>query len=875
MAEEATRPLLNQANDTSPYPSRQSSSSQIDKYPSTESTSLLLPFELSNESTPLLHRRDDDLSAYGGTESVRRSSSTSRDSTVPENTSKLRGRIRWPILCGAIALTAVVAILVFVFVAPAVVKQYAQEAVVLKPTNLSIESATADGMRTRIRADVVLDADRVRKSPVRNLGRFVTWIAREVETGQSDVQVYLPEYGNVLVGTASVPSVKLRIQNGHVNHIDFFADVVAGDIPGIRSVAMDWLEGRLGHLRVKGAATLHLTSGILSLGEQLLSDSVTFEESDFPALPDVKIRRFDVHDANTPDKGGMAVDLSVAAMIDSPFTLTIPPLGFQILVPNCSPDDPYISVAGVATKEFPVNPGHATSIDISGVIQGLSDELTRICPGKKKSPLDFLVKNYIQGLRTTVYVRGASVPSLGTPDWVVDILKSVTVPLPFTGHALDDLVRNFTMSDVHFSLPDPLADPGSPESNPTVSALVKVLVGLPKQMNLQIDVPRVRANADVFYHEKKLGVLKLPNWQPANSTLLEDANDAPALFVEFAMENAPLYVTDEDVLTDVLQALIFEGRSVRLTISASVDAEVATGLGKFAIREIPAEGVVDVKPPYGGSIDKLDIRVDSLELESSTESSVTVKTRVNVTNPSPYSASVPFFDFRVMYNGTRVAHVTARDISITPGVNTGLHIDLKWSPFDLDGPAGVSAGREMLSHYVSGTNTTVTVQSYEGTIPALPGLGKALSKLGIEVQIPRVPVPRIPGHEPDGDGQSMGFIQDATLHLWSSTADFTLSSPFPNTTIEITSIEAQASYQKEEEVGSINYYIPFPVPPGLSQSPSLPVELNMGGVGYEALKNALGGSLKLDAVAMVGFRIRNYSDTLLYKGKGIKSHVKL
>lgn len=303
-----------------------------------------------------------------------------------------------------------------------------------------------------------------------------------------------------------------------------------------------------------------------------------------------------MHDADTPGKkGGLAVDASVSAQVDSPFTLTVPPLGFEILVPNCSPDDPYISIAEVTTKDFPVNPGQATFIDISGFIRGISDELTKTCPGKKKSPLDFLVKSYIQGLRTTVYVRGAEVPSLNTPDWVTDILKSVTVPLPFTGHALDDLVRNFTMTDVHFSLPDPIADPESPESQPRVSALVKVLVGLPKHVNLHIDVPRVRALADVFYHEKKLGVLKLPKWVPANSTLLDDVDGAPALFVDFAMKDAPLDVTDEDVLTEILQTLLFEGKSVELSISANVDAEVATGLGKFAIRGIPGEGVISVK----------------------------------------------------------------------------------------------------------------------------------------------------------------------------------------------------------------------------------------------------------------------------------------
>ncbi|PLB54438.1 hypothetical protein P170DRAFT_432079 [Aspergillus steynii IBT 23096] len=870
MAEEESRPLLQEDHSRPPI----HRSASTDKSSPSNLAETPRPFELSSESTPLLLRREDEPWNYGGVETRRSSSSEDHDSSSDGNLKTPRRKLGWPLFCIVLTLTAILAILIFAFVAPAVVKQYVKEAAVFHPTNVSIESATENGVQTKVQGDVVLKADRVQRTSVRNLGRFVTWIGREVETGESDVQVYLPEYGNILVGTASLPSIKVNIQNGHVNHVGFLAELVAGDIKGIRAVAMDWLDGRLARLRVNGKTTVKLRSGVLDLGEQTLMESFIFEGDDFPQLPTVNISRFDVHDADpSQGKGAMEIDASVASFVNSPFALRIPPLGFNVLVPNCSPGDPYISVADVTTKEFPVTPDQMTSVDIVGIIRGLSDELTKTCPGKKTSPLDFLVKSYIRGLPTTVYVRGAETPVLGAPEWMVDILKSVTVPLSFTGHALDNLVRNFTMSDVHFALPNPLADPDSPESQPRVSALLKVLIGLPKQLHLQMDVPRVRAFADVFYHGNKLGVLRLPKWQPANSTTVE-GKDSPGLLVEFGMKNAPLDVTDEDVLTEVLQDLIFEGEPVNLTVAANVDAEVSTGLGKFAIRGIPAEGQVNVKPPYGGIIDQVKPQIESLALGPTTESSFVVNTKINVTNPSPYSASVPFVDLLLVYNTTRVAHVTARDLTLVPGVNSGLPVDLKWSPLELDGPAGQGAGRELISEYISGANTTVTVQSYNGTIPSLPQLGKALSKLGFDVQIPRVPVRRAPGKEPEDD-QGPGFIQDATLHLWSSTAEFTLSSPLPNTTIEITSIDAKAFYEHDEEVGSINYYRPFEIPPGLSRTPRLPVNLDLDGIGYDALKKALGGSLALDAVAKVGVQVRNYSDIIIYHGKGIKSRVRI
>ncbi|KKK20027.1 hypothetical protein ARAM_004062 [Aspergillus rambellii] len=879
MADEASRPLLtDHHDDSSPH---QNVSTRRELSPSLERPHHP-SFEISSESTPLLHCRNDELSTYGGTESHRPSSSASDASAPANGLKKSRSRIGWTLFCILLALSSIITILILAFFVPTVVKLYVKEATVFKPTNLSIESTTSKGIRTRVQGDVVLDANRIKSGSVRNLGRFATWIGKEVETGDSEVEVYLPQYGNILVGTASLPSIKLGIRNGHVNHLDFEAELVAGNTNGLRSMALDWLEGRLEHLSVLGRATMHLKSGLLNLGEQTLTDSVILQGDDFPPLPDVAITKFLVHDLDTPEShGAIAVDGSVSVRIDCPLALHIPPLGFEVLVGNCAPDDPYISVADVVTKGFTVNPGQATVVDISGIIRGLSDQLTTACPGEKRSPLDSLLRNYIDGLQTTVYIRGADTPYPNTPQWIVDILKSVTVPLPFTGKALDDLVKNFTMTDVHFSLPNPLAEPDSPESSITVSALVKVLIAMPEHMDFHVDVPQVRATADVYYRESKLGVLDLHRWQPANSTFIEDVGDnSTALLVEFSVQDAPLEVADDDVLTDVLQTLIFEGNPVKLTVSANVDAEVSTGLGEFAVRGIPADGALTVQPPYGGDslLEELALHVASLELGATTESSLLVKTTVNFTNPTQYSASVPLVDFKLLYNDTKVAHLTAKDATIKPGNNTGLSVDLLWSPLDLDGPAAVLAGQDLLSQYVSGFNTSVMITTHKGTIPALPKLGQALSRLGFEVQIPKLPVRRAPGDDPDepdhDDGQTR-FIQDATLHLWSSTADFTLSSPFTNTTLEITSIEAQAFYEHDQEVGTINYYEPFPVPPGVSQTPRLPVDLNLGGIGYDAVKRAVGGTLHLDTVAKVGVKIEDYSDTILYHGNGITARVKL
>lgn len=106
--------------------------------------------------------------------------------------------------------------------------------------------------------------------------------------------------------------------------------------------------------------------------------------------------------------------------------------------------------------------------------------------------------------------------------------------------------------------------------------------------------------------------------------------------------------------------------------------------------------------PYGGSIDQLNPKIESLEIGPTTESSVLVKATMNFTNPTPYSAIVPMADLVLLYNGTAVGHVVARDVSLIPGLNTGIHVDLVWNPLAFSGANGVDVGRKMVSRYISG-----------------------------------------------------------------------------------------------------------------------------------------------------------------------------
>ena len=113
------------------------------------------------------------------------------------------------------------------------------------------------------------------------------------------------------------------------------------------------------------------------------------------------------------------------------------------------------------------------------------------------------------------------------------------------------------------------------------------------------------------------------------------------------------------------------------------------------------------------------------------------------------------------------------------------------------------------------------------------------------------------------------------MHLFTSTAVFTLLSPLATSTLYITSIDATAFYNHTEPVGKIVYDLPFAVPPGATQTPRLPVDWSPGSVGYDAVKKAVGGNLKLDAFAHVGIRLGEFEEVVWFQGGGIGAKIRI
>ncbi|KAG9245288.1 hypothetical protein BJ878DRAFT_502197 [Calycina marina] len=835
----------------------------------------------SRERTPLL-ARNGNIASYGAAE-VAEHDLDEHDPLIPSPaTASLRSlqsgqgttkkKRRWPTI---VAVTffgvVVVAIILGVFFAPAIVEEYAKESMVIEPKSLSINEITPTGVTARVQAVFCLDASKVKNKHVRTIGRLGTWIARKVESEKSAVKVFLPEYGNILLGTAAVPPIVVDIRNGESNTIDFLADLKPGDIDGIRQMANAWLEGRVSRVLVLGKANVSLKSGLISLGTQTVAESLVFEGNEIPSIPEYNITKLNFHEVpvSTNGRRGMGADVSLSLVNDYPIALSIPPLSFDILVANCGLHQPLIRLADATTDYINIVPYTDVEVDVGGIVRELPKTLTQECPHSNSSPLDVLLSDYLNGNDTTIFVRGSSNPSPETPDWVSAIMSSVTVPVPFLGHTFDKLIKDFTLTDSKFTFPGFFADE---DDEPTISGNIVVTAGLPKEMNFGVNVTQVMADADVFYQKKKLGFLDLHKWQDATSELIKAHGGEPAsLKMQSRIEKAPLHITDSDVLGSLVWKYA-NGDRIDLNIVARVNVKLETVLGELVVKDLPAEGMFPVNGISNGTtMASLMPKVGNLKILGTTKSSLKLQAQVNFTNPTEYSAEVGYFNIHILNNGSIIGGATARDIFVKPGNNSNILVEATWDPAGFGGPEGARIGPEFLSQYVSGYNTTLSFQVHKDSIPSEPNIGKALSNITVTIPTPRLSTPRSGDKKADGEPR---FIDDATFHLFSSTAQFTLISPLKYSTLYVENINATAYYNHTEPIGRIEYDLPFKVSPGASLSPKLPVEWSLDSVGYEAVRSALGGKLSLDARGTVGIRLGRWSETIWYTGSGIGAQVR-
>ena len=104
----------------------------------------------------------------------------------------------------------------------------------------------------------------------------------------------------------------------------------------------------------------------------------------------------------------------------------------------------------------------------------------------------------------------------------------------------------------------------------------------------------------------------------------------------------------------------------------------------------------------GGDLKGFSPQVGSLRILETTRSTLSLEAKINITNPTEYSAIVPYVNIKMLSNGTEIGHATARHVSVVPGPNHNILVEALWDPLTPSGQKGLAQGKELLSQYISG-----------------------------------------------------------------------------------------------------------------------------------------------------------------------------
>lgn len=224
---------------------------------------------------------DDEAGETTGLLSHHDSSDAREADEESEPFTKQKRRWRWPsIIALTTLLVIIIAIIIFAFIAPSVLREYAQQAAEIDTPRFALEEVSKDSVKIRVKVDGRLNADKVKGGFTRNIGRFATALGGRVSAGATTVSIISDSHKTLAL--VSLPPQALNIRNGKWNHLDVPSEIEPKDLEAIKKLAQDALRGDMEELALTGAANIPLKVRGISLGTHAFSEKVTFEGTSCP-----------------------------------------------------------------------------------------------------------------------------------------------------------------------------------------------------------------------------------------------------------------------------------------------------------------------------------------------------------------------------------------------------------------------------------------------------------------------------------------------------------------------------------------------------------------------------------------------------------------
>ncbi|KAF9974096.1 hypothetical protein BGZ73_002626 [Actinomortierella ambigua] len=509
-----------------------------------------------------------------------------------------------------------------------------------------------------------------------------------------------------------------------------------------------------------------------------------------------------------------------------------------------------------------------------------------ILKSEKQFLLSRLLSRYIQGEDSVVAIRALPEPEMA--HWLQVVVQSIALSVRFPGSPQKDFIEGIDMKQLSFGFDG--NDTHPPSNSAEIRGRLTARLQLPKNVTFPITVaklyPEVElsplAPSDDSDDDARswqagftpMARIVLPGSLPAKST-----QNGNALQVDVSLESGKLVILPgrEQAFYGFLNDS-FTQDEITLGVTGQAKALVETGMGSFELGPIPF--VTRTTQKGLGGLMGVPPKLEQIDIVDSTNRSLTIKARLMINNPSSISASLGSLSFFWGYNGFLVGLATVPSAVLQPGPNTvetiGMMdplLDCRQRAYDpmCDPEEAAQAARAFLSGYISGDNTTaIDILGHEESTK-IPLLHPLISSLRIRSTLPVM---------------EQEFLLSTTMYLLSSMIVLELRNPL-DTTIWILNINGTAFY-KDEPLGHIRVNFerdiatpkPIEIPAndhqgensGYVKTPRLPVSYELSSVGYEALKQALGGTLEVDVLCHIKARVGNMVQWIDYQKANVTAN---
>ncbi|ODV93678.1 hypothetical protein PACTADRAFT_51445, partial [Pachysolen tannophilus NRRL Y-2460] len=549
--------------------------------------------------------------------------------------------------------------------------------------------------------------------------------------------------------------------------------------------------------------------------------------------------------------------------IDYAFTFNMDPLDWIILLPSCESWN-NIETGIVETGEIIIRPMSQINLDTHIEITQLSSKLLNKCSFGKLSPINDLIKNFLEGNEIqNVYIIGSENQETNLPTWFDFIVKRLRFPINIKKDLLignsDSLFENYfddyTLKILFLDL----------NKSILISSDIVLEFNLPDAIKglKDINISNFRGELQMIKNDTAFGGFYFEDWQSSNLKIDD------SMVVKMELMDVAFEIFDPITLSDVLGNFMRHVSS-EIIIENILDLEVESSIGNSTFYELPASLNFKLDgSDIGGLLNNLNTNITDILLLDSSEKELKLFMDLIIENPLDISLDLHENSIELIFehNGFTLGYVSTRDLpKILPKSSFNMSALLTFDPtsFNPNNHANAITSLEnLLSSYLSGNETRLSFSGHEESIPSFEKLSKVLESLSLDFELPAYSI--------GPSSENKGFLISSTMHIMTSEIVFTVFNPVSNAEVVIEILKAQATFEGTT-LGYLEKQEILYVPPGIYTTPRLPITYS-DGIGADILRRALNGDLKVDGSAVFNFRLDNFELELMYSGHGLSTNI--